>query len=353
MPGNKEYRYILDPTKGAATKTNCPHCGQKKCFKRYVDRETGEYLSDDCGRCDHEQSCGYHYTPSQFYKDNAWRKDLSTKKSAVTKKVEIKPPFYVTLPMAYVYARHSPYSVFMKWLYRIIDDPNRVNKVYNDYYIGATRDHNGLHEATIFWYIDAKGEVHDGKLMWFKDNGHRENYMDWVSSRLRKAKMIDANAQTRKPFFGEHLLTIRREAPVCVVESEKSAVVCACLFPESVWLATGGCKNLNAEMVKVLQSRHVTFYPDSGKLEEWKEKMKPVEGIDYRFCKNFESCPDNTDIVDILLGEIQLPEQLSHDVETIDNPALNAMIQANPDIEDLIRTFDLELVDGSLPKIST
>lgn len=347
MPEYKNYRYILDPARGSATKTSCPHCGLKKCFKRYVDRETGEYLSDDCGRCDHEQSCGYHYTPSQFYKDNAWRKDLSTKKSAATKKVEVKPPVYITFPMTYVNARHSPNSVFMQWLSRVIADLARVNEVYNNYYIGATQDNKHRPEATIFWYIDINGIVHDGKLMWFKDNGHRENFMDCISSRMRKAKMIDENAQTRKPFFGEHLLAIRREAPVCVVESEKSAVVCACLFSESIWLATGGCKNLNAEMVKVLQGRHVTFYPDSGKLEEWKEKMKPVEDIDYRFCEDFEHYPDNTDLVDVLLGEVQLLDSHNTDHKEYVDPVLKAMVQANPDIEYLISTFDLEVTDSN------
>lgn len=35
-------------------------------FKPYVD-ENGQMLSALCGRCNRENSCGYHLTPSEYF----------------------------------------------------------------------------------------------------------------------------------------------------------------------------------------------------------------------------------------------------------------------------------------------
>ena len=71
---NQEYRYQLESkrlTGRQPRKLTCPHCGRKKCLVRYVDTQTGfRYVADSVGKCDHQHSCGYHYKPSDYYKDN-------------------------------------------------------------------------------------------------------------------------------------------------------------------------------------------------------------------------------------------------------------------------------------------
>jgi hypothetical protein len=52
-----KYRYSLE--KGSK-KHLCPNCG-KKSLKRYIDNSTGEYLPEQYGRCNHENSCVPHY----------------------------------------------------------------------------------------------------------------------------------------------------------------------------------------------------------------------------------------------------------------------------------------------------
>lgn len=48
----------------------CPQCNDKK-FSRYrTDGGKGEVLADHVGLCNHRNSCGYHYPPKQFFKDN-------------------------------------------------------------------------------------------------------------------------------------------------------------------------------------------------------------------------------------------------------------------------------------------
>ncbi len=48
----------------------CPQCGRKRCFAKYIDEEGQIVFPDNVGRCDHEQSCGYHFSPSDYFKDN-------------------------------------------------------------------------------------------------------------------------------------------------------------------------------------------------------------------------------------------------------------------------------------------
>lgn len=54
MYNNTENRFILERYRsGGSNRYVCPQCGRKKCFTRYVDLETGEYVADECGKCDH------------------------------------------------------------------------------------------------------------------------------------------------------------------------------------------------------------------------------------------------------------------------------------------------------------
>ena len=52
------------------SKTVCPECGRKFCFTRYID-EAGEIsFPNKVGICNHINSCGYHYTPKEYFPDN-------------------------------------------------------------------------------------------------------------------------------------------------------------------------------------------------------------------------------------------------------------------------------------------
>ena len=59
------YKYSLHKK---STKHTCPSCGEKR-FVRYINNENNQFLSDKVGRCDREQSCGYHYTPKHYFND--------------------------------------------------------------------------------------------------------------------------------------------------------------------------------------------------------------------------------------------------------------------------------------------
>ena len=64
-----EYRFHLQKYK-VGNHYACPQCGRKRCFARYINEQGHITFPDNVGRCDHEQSCGYHYSPSDYFKDN-------------------------------------------------------------------------------------------------------------------------------------------------------------------------------------------------------------------------------------------------------------------------------------------
>lgn len=64
-----EYRFHLQKYH-PGSKTTCPNCGKSRCFVRYIDEQGSISFPGNVGKCDHENSCGYHYTPKEYFKDN-------------------------------------------------------------------------------------------------------------------------------------------------------------------------------------------------------------------------------------------------------------------------------------------
>ena len=305
-----EHRYQLDNrklTKKTVRKTACPSCGRRKCFVRYVDTHKGlEYLSDEVGKCDHQHSCGYHYTPRDYFRDHPRETPPLPLRGG-----EWLPPApprpLEPLPMELVTRSHSPQSTFWTWLSgdcarRLGLDPQVVRRVYDSYHIGATR-----RSDVIFWQIDQQGRVRSGHIMQYGQDGHRLGYQGWAHVQLIREGRLPLDWQLYQCLYGEHLLPLRRQAHVCLVESEKTALVMACRHPGQLWLATSGSGGLSPEKVQCLQGRRVTVFPDSGCLEKWRAVMRQTTGISYSLCEELERYPANTDLADVLLGDTQVP----------------------------------------------
>ena len=70
------YRYILERYRGRGTRYTCPQCGRKYTFTRYIDTENNNiYISENVGKCNRLDKCGYHYTPKQYFTDNPHKRD--------------------------------------------------------------------------------------------------------------------------------------------------------------------------------------------------------------------------------------------------------------------------------------
>ena len=72
------YRFILEKYRGLSTRYTCPRCGRKHTFTRYIDTENNNnYISDNVGKCNRLDKCGYHYTPREYFADNPWLREKS------------------------------------------------------------------------------------------------------------------------------------------------------------------------------------------------------------------------------------------------------------------------------------
>jgi hypothetical protein len=257
-------------------------------------------VADEVGKCDHQHSCGYHYKPSEYFRDNPLALPPKTNCQLSIVHCQFAKPFSA-LPPDLVDRSHSPRSTFWQWFAtdlagRLGMAPDDVQRVYEDYRIGATR-----WGCVIFWQIDRQGLVHGGHIMQYRPDGHRGGYQGWTHGPLIQQRLLPPDWQLYQCLYGEHLLPLRPDAHVCIVESEKTALIMAALQPQHLWLATSGSGGLNAEKLACLRGRCFTLFPDSGCFEKWQKVMQGTDGFQYTISDRLEQYPANTDLADLLL----------------------------------------------------
>lgn len=304
---HSSYRYQLDDpriTGRRKQKTTCPHCGRRRCFVRYVDiYDDFRYLSDRVGRCDHEQSCGYHYRPSEYFRDHPWLSQQKSDTRPRQAQQPWQPPVQTLIPldMQLVNKCRSDESLFCSWMkgwiHKALLTQHELSAILDAYFIGATRWHD-----VIFWQIDEQMQVHTGHIMAYGLDGHRCGNQNWIHCSLIKQGLLPKDYQPPKCFFGQHLLAQRPSEPVAIVESEKTAIAMALLMPQFIWIATAGCGGLTAEKTACLKGRRVHLFPDSGCYNKWYNQMQQTVGIPWSISDNLETFPPNTDLVDLFLS---------------------------------------------------
>ena len=127
------------------------------------------------------------------------------------------------------------------------------------YRLGRSRD-----GGVIFWQIDEEGRTRDGKIMYYREDCHRDKsrHPSWASARLKAYYGYDGDLPVERCLFGQHLLGVVGGA-VCVVEAEKTAVIMSEVYPQYVWLAAGGLSALSAEKLRPLRDHKVVLFPDT------------------------------------------------------------------------------------------
>ena len=348
-----EYRFHLQKYR-PGSKTACPECGRKACFTRYID-ETGEIsFPDSVGMCDHINSCGYRYTPKEYFRDNpAVKERLNGRERNSCNPMAAKPPARTLpkqkpqisfLPSDWVEQSMRRYDInpLYRYFTKVMGKEN-VDKLFSLYRVGTSRRWGG---ATVFWQIDRNSNVRAGKIMGYDAvTGHRIkepfNQVSWVHS-VRKVQ----DFRMKQCLFGEHLLSdnsaVMSAKPVAIVESEKTALVAAHFIPDFIWLATGGIHGcFNGEAVQALDGREVILFPDLKATEEWRQRLPMLEPV----CRR-ATCSD-------LLERIATDVQRSQGLDIADfllmedtpQMILAKMIERNPMLQTFIDTFGLELVD--------
>ena len=134
------------------------------------------------------------------------------------------------------------------------------------FHLGTTKD-----KRVVYWQIDAEGRVRDGKLMAYDEHCHRvkpgehdtQSSVSWAGFELRQCGLLDKDWEATHCLFGLHQLNSRPDAMVCIVEAEKTAVICSQKFKDSIWMAAGGMEQLNVDKLRPLVGRQVIIYPDT------------------------------------------------------------------------------------------
>ena len=216
-----------------------------------------------------------------------------------------------------------------------------ANGVFTRYRIGTSRHWQYLgYLATCLPQFDKDGNLRQMKVMPFDAmNGRRVKKHQLAERWNLKAKCYEPTApdtdkiyfagkqiarQAGKPevtlkqcFFGEHLLAEQPQQSVAIVEGESTAIACSILWPEYVWLATGGSVGgswYSPERFSVLRGRNVTLWPDTGKYDDWSQKASTVRPLvqslnvsDY-VEKNAPAGASNIDLRDLLTRPCYFPK---------------------------------------------
>lgn len=354
-------KHELEKYKGIKSRHTCPACGHKGVFSRYIDTETGEYLSDEVGRCNREDKCGYHYTPGQYFRDHPEEKTTTPQHHTPTIQTAPQPPRPIdTLPFEYVTRSLGYRSKFIRFLCSIFDpytlESPTIEYLMKSYYLGCTRT-----GAVIYWQIDGQSRVRTGKIMQYDpETGKRiknaNGAIDWAHSKLKQSGKIPHTWELTQCLFGEHLLNDRPGDTVCLVESEKSALIAAGMMPQYLWLATGGKQNLKTDKCQCLKSRNVILYPDLGAFEDWKKKGKEIAGqigfdiVVSNLLESIATPEDRTnglDIADYIIRQLKAVREQENEHKTSvitlteEEKTLQYLTMKNPDILTLISSLGL------------
>lgn len=248
----------------------------------------------------------------------------------------------------------------------------RINEVLNAYCVGNSRQ--GM---AIFWQIDEKGQLRTGKMMRYKPDGHRDRSgynFDWIHSTLIRHRDPETGQMTDEPpyphpdlfnpdkqemqscYFGLHLLDRYKrkdvEQTVCIVESEKTALLMAIAYgnhTNQVWMACGGLENLTREKLRPIieQRRRIILYPDRDGIQKWQQKADSL----YYDRVEIDTDPvlkwwkpedgEKADIADVVIRAINESQPLT----TI------ADVKAEmPETKELIDKLNLEIDNDREPK---
>lgn len=314
------YTYTLEPYKGPKSRHECPECGSKKAFARYIEVETGSQIGDNVGRCNRESKCNYHLKPKEAGVTPALNAIREPKPI-----IPSKPIKYISFEAMSKSLTAYGQNNLVKYLIARFGEADAL-ALAAKYHIGTSKYVPG---ACIFYQIDRGQKVRRGKVMFYDPvTGRRDHNI--INSVHALSKLSD-----HKPaecFFGEHLLT-ESAKPVAICESEKTAIIASHYLPGFIWVACGGLSMLNYDKCKALTGRDVTLFPDLKGFNIWKEKANLFLSNVAKSCKvsdllervATDSERDNgLDLADYLLR--YSPDQVNHKSVPLPEPQSSKLV---------------------------
>ena len=276
-----DYKYKLEKY-SSKSKQTCPSCGRAKCFTRYIDTESGQYVDDNVGICDHKNSCGYHLPPKEFKEFNDLR---DFKNFRPIQKIEVRKektlceidPYYMKLALKCEIMSDFETSLRSRFT------QEEVDMATERYFLSSNKDGH-----VVYWQIDNLSRIRTGKIMAYNPitgkrlkqpqqlNNSTTQHLTWVHSELKRQMLLDNDWQLSQCLFGLHLLNQFPDKRVNIVEGEKTAVIMSIFLPEELWMSTGGFDGLNKEKLMPLKGRQIRLFPDLGCYDGWLLKAEEI-----------------------------------------------------------------------------
>lgn len=247
----------------------CPNCG---CELN---------INTHSGYC---PKCGYAYKISQFEAESIQRRILADYSnddysSFITESGPKDWPKDWFVKREYITASIKENNL-INYL-KTIFDKNDVEHIAAMYRV-ETHTKFRYNGAAIFYQYDNDLSQIAFKVMQYdetnghrkvRDNGQQTDVLVDEASTVADEKKDERDLIYQKSligpgeycFFGRHLLNgdDADAKPICIVESEKSAIIAALAYPEAIWMAAGSCYFLtHKKLDKDFNDREIILFPD-------------------------------------------------------------------------------------------
>ncbi|MBO9699257.1 MAG: AAA family ATPase [Sporocytophaga sp.] len=254
-------------------KGQCPKCGHNKEFRYYKG------LSHEYGKCERINNCGYHNDPRGKIQEAPI--------------ISPKPDKKVVYP--------DPKDIL-----RIKNDITSPFHLYCESNLGFNRKEwesigvGTKDTLTAFIYKSKDGK--DVNVKFIEYNEIKRN-----KSKNPFSLKPKEGEQFQSCLFLEHLLSDNKT--ICLVESEKTAIIARKSYPQFDWLATGGSNGLTDKNIHILFNRKVFYIQDADKAGRENSTIKKLQSykIDHSVVDLFQGRTDSYDLADAII-EGCLPE---------------------------------------------
>lgn len=214
------------------------------------------------------------------------RRTSATSRTAPARPTQAEPataPDYLPMDAVRAAQSHAEETALFAWMAQEFGE-QAARFIFGVYMVGASKHTapNG-YRAAAFPYISTAQKVVDCKLFhidpttgsrktaapllsWTDREGKQQELQSsWALAELnadRRRRNLPELKRAKWCNFGDHLLPERPTAEVCLVESEKTALIAAMTYPDRVWIAVGSKNNLTPERCATYMGREVIIFPD-------------------------------------------------------------------------------------------
>lgn len=183
------------------------------------------------------------------YKSVGQSTDSDTSKRHTSGRSMVRKLKYIEKEVVTRYVQVQPQNNLLSYIGKTYGEKNK-EFVKNVYQLGTSKD-----RGVIFWSINKQQKVQKAKVVYYNKEGKRK----------QKFKVPYKNEDGYYScLFGEHLLGLPeyKNKPIILVESEKTAVICAINLPKYNWLSYGGINGLTDAKLEVLKGENIILIPD-------------------------------------------------------------------------------------------